>query len=181
MCWSSITPLPTWSARRMPDGKVLDIQVRMDNAKFMDGHPQILYWPEGHEYTGVFKGMAAILVEHGFMDAPKLLAQCEKFKCKSDVTSCCCRCILYNQPDFVNMTLKLEKACTRCGYWVLFLPKLHCELNFIKQCWGFSKWLYQQFPASPKEADLEKNVLTALDSVPLAVMCQSVSISKSQL
>jgi hypothetical protein len=129
----------------------------------------------------VFKGMAAILMERGFMDAPKLLAQCEKFKCKPDVTSCCCRHILYNQPDFINVTSKLEKPCTRRGSRVLFLPKFHCKLNFIEQCWGFSKLLYQQFPASPKEADLEKNVLTALDSVPLTVMHRSVSISKSRL
>jgi hypothetical protein len=163
------------------DGKVLKIQVRMDNAKFTDRRPQILYWPKGHERAGVFKGMAAILVEHGFMDAPNLLAQCEKFKCKPDVTSCCCCRILYNQPDFINVTLKLEKACTRRGYRVLFLPKFHCKLNFIEQCWGFSKRLYRQFPASPKEADLEKNVLTALDSVPLTVMHWSVFISKSRL
>jgi hypothetical protein len=32
-----------------------------------------------------------------------------------------------------------------------------------------------QFPASSKEADLERNVLTALDSVPLVVMWRSVS------
>jgi len=152
------------------DGKVLKMQVNMVNAKFTDGRPQSLYWPEGHARVGVFKGMAAILVESGFANAPKLQAQCQKFKCKGDATNCCCHRILYNQPDFVNVPSKLEKLCKPHGYQVLFLPKFHCELNFIEQCWGFSKRLYRQYPASSKEANLEHNVLMALDSVPLMVM-----------
>ncbi|EGO28162.1 hypothetical protein SERLADRAFT_366047 [Serpula lacrymans var. lacrymans S7.9] len=35
------------------------------------------------------------------------------------------------------------------------------------QCWGFAKHIYQQYPASSKEADLECNILAALESVPL--------------
>ena len=34
---------------------------------------------------------------------PKLLTQCAKFKCAKGATHCCCRRILYNQPDFVNV------------------------------------------------------------------------------
>ena len=64
--------------------------------------------------------------------------------------------------------------CKPQGYQVMFLLKFHCELNFIEQCWGYSKWLYRQYPASLKEANLECNVLMALDSVPLVVMRQSV-------
>jgi hypothetical protein len=146
------------------------MRVNMIDAKFAGGHPQCLYWPEGHECAGVFKDMATILVERGFANAPKLRAQCEKFKYKGNAMDCCCHWILYNQLDFVNVPLKLEKMCKPHGYQVLFLPKFHCELNFIEQCWGFSKRLYCQYPASSKEADLERNVLTALDSVPLMVM-----------
>ena len=72
------------------DGKVLKMKVRMDNAKFADGSPQSLYWPEGHERAGTFKGMAAILVERGFAHAFKLRAQCKDFKCAADATDCCC-------------------------------------------------------------------------------------------
>jgi hypothetical protein len=157
------------------DGKVLKTWVNMVNARFADGCPQSLYWPEGHEHAGIFKGMAAILEECGFANVLKLQAQCEKFKCKGDTTMCCCCQILYNQPDFVGVLLKLEKMCKPCGYQVLFLPKFHCELNFIEQCWGFSKQLYCQYPASSKEANLERNVLTVLDSIPLMVMQRFVS------
>ncbi|KIK93487.1 hypothetical protein PAXRUDRAFT_145031, partial [Paxillus rubicundulus Ve08.2h10] len=78
--------------------------------------------------------------------------------------------ILYTQPDFVGVESLLEMLCKARGYQVLFLPKFHCELNFIEQCWGFAKRLYRQFPASSKEADLERNVVVALDSVPLITM-----------
>jgi hypothetical protein len=72
------------------DGKVLKIQVRMESAKFSDGSPQSLYWPEGHKRAGVFKGMVAILVERGFADAFKLQAQHKDFKCAQNATGCCC-------------------------------------------------------------------------------------------
>ncbi len=118
--------------------------------------------------------MAEILVERGFTHAHRLNAQCKNFKCKRDATDCCCRRLLYTQPDFVNVTSILEKHCGRREFRVLFLPKFHCELNFIEQCWGFSKRLYRQFPSSSKEVDLERNLVTALDSVPLEIMRQSV-------
>jgi hypothetical protein len=156
------------------DGKVLKTQIRMVNAKFADGTTQSLYWPDGHERAGVFKGMVAVLEERGFANMHKLKAQCKGFKCESGTTHCCCHCILYNQPDFVDVPSKLETFCNRHQYCVIFLPKFHCELNFIKQCWGFAKRLYRQYPTSSKEADLENNVLTALASVPLAVMRRCV-------
>jgi hypothetical protein len=156
------------------NGKVLKMRVNMVNAKYADGCPQSLYWPEDHARVGVFKGMAAILQERGFANALTLRAQCKDFKCTDNTVNCCCRRILYNQPDFVNVPSKLERMCKPRGYQVMFLPKFHCELNFIEQCWGYSKRLYRQYPASSKEADLERNVLMALDSVPLVVMRRSV-------
>jgi hypothetical protein len=55
------------------------------------------------------------------------------------------------------------------GKWgiAVFLSKFHCEMNFIEQ---YSKRVYRQYPPSSKEADLEKNVLAALESVPLVTM-----------
>jgi len=64
----------------------------------------------------------------------------------------------------------LETTCHVKGVQVLFLPKFHCELNFIEQVWGCAKHVYHKFPPSSKESDLEKNVIDALDSVSLLMM-----------
>ncbi|KIK96560.1 hypothetical protein PAXRUDRAFT_825838 [Paxillus rubicundulus Ve08.2h10] len=48
--------------------------------------------------------------------------------------------MLYNEPDFVNVKSMLELACASEGVHVLFLLKFHCELNFIEQCWGHTKY-----------------------------------------
>ena len=64
----------------------------------------------------------------------------------------------------------MEEVCEAHGYEVIFLPKFHCELNFIEQCWGFAERIYCHYPPSPKEADLEANVLSALESVALGSM-----------
>ncbi|KAF8150969.1 hypothetical protein B0H34DRAFT_665821 [Crassisporium funariophilum] len=68
-----------------------------------------------------------------------------------------------------------EFNCAACGFHVIFLPKFHCKLNPIKQCWGYSKRTYQRFPTTSKEDDLERNVILALESVPLLPIQQFVS------
>ncbi|KIJ08616.1 hypothetical protein PAXINDRAFT_88609 [Paxillus involutus ATCC 200175] len=152
------------------DGKPLKTKIPMSPARFANGTPQPLYFPEGHEKASWFKGMAQILRERGFEKEAKLRYECEGFNCAPGATSCCCRRFLFNQPDFVQVESVLETVCCAKGVQVLFLPKFHCELNFIEQCWGRAKRVYRQLPASTKEADLEKNVLEALSSVPLELM-----------
>jgi len=114
--------------------------------------------------------MAVILQERGLVKESRLRAECKGFKCEPGATSCCCRRVLYNQPDFMNTESLLEARCRECGFTVIFLPKFHCELNFIEQCWGYAKRLYRRFPPSSKEADLEHNMLDALENVPLESM-----------
>ena len=153
-----------------PDGKVLKEPVQMENATFADGSPQSLYFGPDHPQAGVFKGMAVILQERGLTEESKLRAECPKFKCKPAETKCCCRRVLYSQPDFIAVKSLLETHCEARGFSVIFLPKFHCELNFIEQCWGYAKRIYRHFPPSSKEADLEANLLEALKSVPLTSM-----------
>jgi hypothetical protein len=152
------------------DGKPEKTKITMCDAQFSDGRPQPLYFPEGHEYAGAFKGMQRILEERGFMDASSLLAECKGFKCLPNAHGCCCRRILYNQPDFANVESILETTCRTEGFLVLFLPKFHCELNFIEQCWGYAKRVYRLNPVSSREDHLEKNALAALEAVPLKSM-----------
>jgi len=123
-----------------------------------------------------FKRGPVLLQERGLHEEVKLNAQCQKFKCRTGNKNCCQRRVLYHQPDFVQAKSLLKELCEARGYTVLFLPKFHCGLNFIEQCWGFAKRVYRKFPASSKEADLENNVLSALESVPLESMRKSVKL-----
>lgn len=151
------------------DGKLMKKKVLMDDAWFADGRNQPLYFPPGHQHMGKFKGMAVILQERG-IDANKLKAQCKGFKCKEGETDCCCRRILFNQPDFAHVPTLLETLCSRRGFKVIFLPKFHCELNFIEQCWGYAKRLYRLYPLTKKDEEMEANVHKALLAVPIECM-----------
>jgi len=159
-----------------PNGKIVKHKVKMHDATFGDGSPQSLYFNSGPQ-SGLFKGMTVLLQERGLDEEAKLKAQCKNFKCPTGNKNCCQRRVLYHQPDFVQEKSLLEQHCEERGYTVLFLPKFHCELNFIEQCWGFAKRVYRKFPTSSKEADLEINVLTALESVPLESMSKKLYFS----
>ena len=82
--------------------KLIKIKVHMRDGWF-NGQHQSLYFEKVHPWAGTFKGMAIILEEHGYTDAEKLSAQCKDFKCPPDADQCCCRRLLYNQPDFANI------------------------------------------------------------------------------
>ncbi|KAI0075710.1 hypothetical protein K474DRAFT_1676184 [Panus rudis PR-1116 ss-1] len=150
-------------------GKVIKQRVRMVDGKFADGTPQSLYYPAGHPQEGVFKGMANILHERGYTNAHKLRYECSKFKCPpwNPKNPCCCRRLLYNEPDFVNVESLLQSHCRERGFDTIFLPKFHCELNPIEQCWGAAKREYRKFPMSSAKDDLARNVTLALDMVSL--------------
>jgi hypothetical protein len=64
--------------------------------------------------------------------------------------------------------MELYEANRACRWLAASLMTANVyELNFIGQCWGYSKRMYREFPMSSKEADLERNVLAALEAVPL--------------
>jgi hypothetical protein len=124
----------------------------------------------GHERAGTFKGMVVILEERGYKNVRSLKAQCGSFKCNPPALNCCCRRILYNEPDIAQVEPILSSICKARGFRVIFLPKFHCELNFIEQCWGYAKRLYRMSPESSREDHLEDNALNALAAIPLATM-----------
>ncbi|KAG8730978.1 hypothetical protein FRC10_002149 [Ceratobasidium sp. 414] len=137
------------------DGRKL--RVRMEGARFADGSQQDLYYPLDHaKYPGYFKGLTEILRERGIV-IPGLKLQCTGKN----------RRILSDEPDFVDHKSALEELAEAHECQVLFLPKFHCELNPIEQCWGYAKQVYRQLPPSKSEADLRTNMLLSLSSVPL--------------
>ena len=109
-----------------PDRSVDKIKILMHDGRFENGQPQPLYFPMDHadkNFRGIFKGMAVILEERGFNEMSKLCAECKGFKCKPGATECCCRRILYNQPDFAEGESLLETHCHACGiHAIVFLP-----------------------------------------------------------
>jgi hypothetical protein len=152
-------------------GKPKKTRIQMGNGKFSDGSTQKFYYPEGHEHASIFKGMAQILFEQGYTHASTLRAECPKFRCDPLAEGkCCSRRLLFNQPNFAMGLSLLEIMCKEQGFAVLFLPKFHCELNFIEQCWGTAKQAYCLMPPSPKEEDLRQNMLKSLDAIELITM-----------
>jgi transposase len=152
------------------DGKPLKVKIKMGHGYFTNGTHQDFYYPEDHPRAGVFKGMAVILQERGYTWANDLRAECSKFKCPPDATRCCCRRILYMEPDFVNVKSLLEEHCVKRGFEVLFLPKFHCELNPLEMVWGRSKFWYRLNPPSTKEEDLQANMIESLEKVTIGEM-----------
>ncbi|KAG2344596.1 hypothetical protein BDR05DRAFT_882039, partial [Suillus weaverae] len=154
-----------------PDGKPLRGKIPMEDGWLPNGDSQSLYFPEGHDKAGWFKGMLQILVECGYTDTPNLKAQCKDFKCPGDgKDSCCCRWLMYSQPNFVHVESVLEALCRAWGFDVIFLPKFHCALNFIEQCWGFAKQMYRMKDSSSSAAALKKNVIDSLNAVAMLTM-----------
>ena len=90
---------------------------------------------------------------------------------------------MYNQPDFQNIKSILETEVVTQGFKVIFLPKFHCELNPIKQCWGYAKQTYCLYPPSLNEADLEFNVVKCLKAIPLITMrwCMNLILINFQI
>ena len=138
-----------------------------------NGQSQDFYYPNDHpDMPGWFKGMKTILEERGFLEEANLRAECVGFKCKDQTAACCCRQVLFNQPDIVAQKPALFELVESHGHLAFFYPKFHCELNFIEQCWGYAKLQYRMLPPTKNEAEMEKNVQECLDRVDLLKMCR---------
>jgi len=164
-------------------------RIRMANTRFPDGprqgQVQELYFGDSHKQAGQFKGMVELLVERGWdrgrftKRGPNWIrAECTRFQCKitDPGTECCARRILFNQPDFASVPSLLETAMSVHGIEVLFLPKFHCELNPIEQCWGYAKRIYRNKPMSSTENDLIGNAIDSLGTIPLVTIRRCVPI-----
>ena len=88
---------------------------------------------------GRHKGMEVLLAERGLLPPANLRAACESAKSHADDNCCCCKRLLASQPDFVSEVSALERVVFSVGHRCLFLPKYHCELNWIERYWGAAK------------------------------------------
>ena len=150
-----------------PDRKKLKKRVRMADGVLPNGQPQSLYFPEGHPQASIFKGMAIILMEQGFIKEAGLKAQCKGFKCPEDCIDCCFRRFLFSQPNFAIIKSTLELCCKERGFPSLFLPKFHLELNPIEQCWCRAKLMCHEYLLSSKEDVMHLYIVETLDTISL--------------
>ncbi len=81
------------------------------------------------------KGMRQILIERGLC-ADKLRVHC-KDSCVTN--SFCAKWILELQLDFKKQKSLVQEVIEAAGHLCIFLPKFHCELNYIEFLWSAVK------------------------------------------
>jgi hypothetical protein len=139
-----------------PGGKQAHLR---DGWFIKDGHrhTQPMNFPASHpEFLNMLKGIRQVLVEIGlFVEGTRM--QCKE-KCSVDATRCCAKRILENQPDFKEQRSLVQEVIESAGHLCIFLPKFHCELNFIEYFRGTVKRYLDT---------LKANLPKALESVPL--------------
>ena len=151
-----------------PGGK----QARMWDGWFVwDGVkvPQAMVFPEDHpDYSNKPKGIKFILTKHGHYQF-KLHGKCQS-QCKDDATVCCNKRILELEPDFQAQKSLVQETIEDAGHLCLFLPKFHCELNFIEFFWeSVRKYIWENCGGTFEM--LKKNLPLALQSVQLSTIC----------
>jgi hypothetical protein len=141
---------------------------KMRPGRLPNGAQQDFYFSDDDpEMPGWFKGMKRIIEERGFIEEGNLPAQCRAFKCVDPKAACCCRRVLFNQPDFASQKPAIIELVESHGHIAFFYPKFHCELNFIEQTWGAAKYRYRMLPPTVNEVAMEKNVRMCLDGIDL--------------
>jgi hypothetical protein len=125
-----------------------------------------MIFPATHAiYPDQPKGMKEVLKEQNLW-RDGLRRKCGTGKCDvgSDNPMCCARQILQTQPDFQEQTCTIQEKLENAGHSVIFLPKYHCELNFIEYFWGAVKKYLCNYTDYTFET-LKKNVPIALAQV----------------
>ena len=86
------------------------------------------------------KGFKAILSERKLYPAAGLKGACESGVPHREGGDCCCQKLLDVQPDFAQECSALQHLVEDFArHLCMFLPKFHCELNWIERLWGAVK------------------------------------------
>ncbi|THU91024.1 hypothetical protein K435DRAFT_820976 [Dendrothele bispora CBS 962.96] len=105
-----------------------------------DGNKVIQKMVDGN---GIAKGMKKVLQERDMWRDGLLMECADKHIIKQcaieDRKDCCCDHILDLQPDFQAQKSLVQETIKEAVHVCIFLPKFHCELNFIEFFWGASK------------------------------------------
>ena len=145
-------------------------QAHLRDGWYMDNGQKIIqrmiFPPDHPEFPDMPKGMKRVLVECGLW-IDKLHMQCPAGnKCHSNATNCCAKRILEMQPDFQAQKSLVQDTIEAAGHLCIFLPKFHCELNFIEFFWGaVKKYLHENCDYTFET--LRQNLPKALSSVKL--------------
>jgi len=78
--------------------------------------------------------------------------------------ACCNKRVLEVQPDFQQQKSYIQEVIENAGHLCIFLPKFHCELNFIEWFWGKVK-KYLQDNCDGTFNTLKTNMPSAMQSV----------------
>jgi len=127
----------------------------------------MVYPPDHPNFPNEPKGIKAVLMECGLWQGG-LHGKCHS-KCNADATACCNKRILESQPDFQVQKPLVQEIIETAGHTCLFLPKFHCELNFIKYFWGSVK-RYLRDHADGSFDMLKANLPQALAAVQLCTI-----------
>jgi hypothetical protein len=125
---------------------------------------QTMVFPDNHPvFPGQAKGIKQVLLERGYTQ--RLRMSCKK-SCSEGVLLCCARKILEHKPDFKAQKSLVQEVIEAAGHLCIFLPKFHCELNFIEFFWGATKkWLHDHCDYTFET--LKANLPLAMGSVEL--------------
>lgn len=119
-----------------PGGK----QARMRDGWFINAGQKVsqsmIFAPDHPSFPNMPKGINAILAERGLYQKD-LRGKCSK--CEPGAKACCNKRILELQDDFREQKSMVREVIEAAGHLCIFLPKFHCELNFIEFFWGAVK------------------------------------------
>jgi hypothetical protein len=131
---------------------------------------QSFYFPDNHpSYPGWFKGMEQIICERSLWPEAGLPTECSgrTHPASEGQAICCCRHLLYTQPDFLSQKPLIQEHIELRGHLCNFYPKYHCKLNFIEQYWGAAKLQFHIAGRARTLDEMKKKMLACLDDIPL--------------